>query len=1850
MTSSQQPEPDQSSRQGRRWLRISLIAGSIVIVGGAGVALAGWIFANERLSPIIARQLSKTLNRPVELGDIERLTFSGIRVGPSTIPPTATDPDTISLQAVEVNFNLLELLTRELRYDITLETVDAYIKQDANGQWIDLDIQQPEREPGEEPFIEFKPGTIRLANGSVTLVPYTPADTDTAVQLDAIQAEAVFSEADLQGDPQTPDDDVVIQAQAIAFKLQAESAAGGSIATQGSVVLPPADPLQDASESTAAAPEGIPQWADPVLQAADRLSQWRWPWGMAPAWAQRSVKGPSAKVNIRTQDLKLTEIRTLAQYYIPDDFPVDITSGLLSGNVDMAIVPDEPLALTGTARWRGGTVEVNGLPAPIQNVEVQSRFQDRQITLEDVAARLGDITAQGDGTIDLRNGYDLQAQFDPFTIAQITDLFEVDLPVDTAGSFIANVTMTGPLAEPEITTNLVSQDVTTIDKVQLANLSAQVVYADQALVLDNLQAIPTAGGQLSGRGRYDLGQPGRLEFQLTGQALPADAIAQPYGLPETVVLGPVSIDARASGPVDQLQGLVRWNAPAGTYPARGDIAIAGQTLRFQNTFVQVAGGTVSGDGTLANGAWDATVQARGIQLAQLGSTVAGVVAGNAQLSGSLSDLSLAGIQGQGDVNVALAAGTIAGQANLANGLWNANVQSSDLQLAQFSDNLQGTAAGRFALSGDVNNLSLAGIRGEGEFVASDGLATAAPLAPQLATVQEPLFGSVAWDGRDLRVRQAETAGISANGIITPQLEGPGAPTIANVDLNLLVNNYSLAALPVPDVVPLRGQASFDGRLRGSLDTLALVGDARLVDLAVSDLKFDPLLTGPVNVDLARGVDVNLQGTQDVIQVAYSFGQRNLDFTVRADDALATGRTRNNIFTADITNFPLSVLNLPPGGVANLGTVRGTVESAQITADLNKPTLVSQFAINDPGIGYIGFRGDTLRQSDRSSVSASRLEGQFSYANGVASLTNTRLTAKDSTYLLTGRYSQTGDPELMGQVTIERGEVQDILAALQIFELSDFGRGLKKPEWFRRYSPEELDALLAVFPAGQSQASLITQMRRLTEVLELQAAQSQADQSSALPPLTDLQGKFGGDVVISGSVDDLNAVFDLAGVDWSWGNAYHIDNIIAEGQYADGVVRLNPLRFSTRDSESPAFLNVNGEISLDPDDEVARSLNIDVKNVSISALPKVPSNIQGIIDANAILSGNLKNPQLRGSVELVDASINQNPVQSAGAQFIYQDARFNLNSAMVIDNPEDPLTLTASIPYRLPFAERKPDSEALSIKANVRDEGLSLLNLVNRQVTYESGKGDVNLEITGLWPDGSSLPDVANINIDGDAQLDDITLNALVLPEPLTDITGNIRFRGDRIIVDELSGNFSDGQISAVGALPLVIPVSQGDALFTGDSEAGIPADSNPSTETDQNQAAASPPDESEEPDNEMPDNADQNRPAAIETRPLPVDRDPADIPLTLTLDKIALNLKGLYDGQVDGRIRIGGSIFLLGPQLTGATVLSNGRISLPDSPNQAAAAQDVADRQADSDGFQSPPPKFINFNVRLADNVRVQVANVVDVQAKGNVAVNGVFPNIQPEGRINLPSGSINLYVTKFRLTGDENYAEFRPAMGLDPYLKATLRASVTDAEGGSGTNLTAGSPFPRNEISDAEADQLGLNQTGIRTVRIRAEADGPLSRLVNLQGVTLRSTPPRSEGEIVALISGGVLSTVESTLSGSGTNGLSVEQLLVFAGSAVLDRLQDVFGESAGLTDLRLYSATPESAQTSGNIDVGAEIGFQFSPTISVSVQKVFTNITPAQFNIRYRINDQFSVRGTTSYEDFTENSGLLLEYESRF
>ena len=1885
MTGSQEPESEPRNRQRRRWVSLGLLTGSILVLAGAAAIWRGWLFVNNDLSQFLSEQLSDTLNRPVQLGDIEAINLTRVRVGPSEIPATPTDPDALSLDAVEVRYNLLELLSRRLSLKIYLDGVDAYLEQSADGQWVNLDIQQPS-EAGQqgEAFIKVKPSTIHLNDGMLTLVPYPSLNYPSqTIALNDIQGEVHFT--DIRVDPpQTATDDLALETQQIDVNVRGSSVIGGHLDLQGSVVLPPAsatDPSQNNHPQNQSPASGeivswwpvLPTWIDALhTLVAGSVS-----WAATPASPHLQ-----AKLSLQAQEVRVTDVMPLVESFLPGDLPVKFPTGIVSGHLDASLDGVNNLALNGTAYVKDGTVEVQNLPAPIENLQGTVRFKDQHLTFEQVTATLSDLSAQAGGTLDLNQGYDLAGSFDPFTVEQVSQVFKLDLPVATEGTFNADVTMTGPLDKPVITTELAAQKAVTIDKVIFSELTAAVTVKAPDLVIDRFRAVPQAGGVLTGSGRYQFGDPGQLTLQASGDRLPADAIGRAYGLPDAVTIGPLFVDASLSGPISQLQGQANWRAPMGDYPAQGEITLANQTVRLTNTFVQVAEGTVSGEGVIANGLWDASLQARGLRLNQLSPNLNGTAAGQARLSGALTNFSLAGIQGQANATVAMAGGQVTGQADLANGLWTANVEGNQLQLRQFASNLQGTASGQFALNGNVDNLSLAGVRGQGNLVLSDGLASAAGIAPQLNAVREPLIAQLAWNGQTVNIQQASTAGIEANGTITPLLSGPTAPTIADMAIRLRVQDYSLAALPAPAFLPLQGSASFTGQINGNLDNLILMGDAQLNHLAVSDLAFASPLSGPVKFSSASDLSVDLRGGGDQISVAYGFNQRNLDFRVQADSALATGHTEGDQFEGQLTNFPIALLNLPPGGVGSIGTVRGLVEEANITANLSQPTLMVDFNIADPALGFI-----TLRDVDDPSGAPqdepySRLRGKFAYADGTLSLTSTELTTAsgDSRYLLTGWFNGDTDPQLRGQMTVENGKVQDVLMAAQIFELADFANFGKTPEWFKRYTPDELEAILTTQPNGNPNASLLDQLRRLSEILELEDQQAAKVSGSPLPPLAELRGTFSGDVGVSGTLPkDVDVSIDLAGQDWTWSDAYHVDQVIVKGSYADGLVKLSPVRLASNavggppaassdtttlttasDSatgpSSPAFASLNGEISLKDDDEVPHTMALDVENVAFDALRrplKLPQNFDGILNGQATLTGSLDNPQVRGGIDVVKGTVNNNPVDEAGADFIYQDARFNLVSKLTVDGNNDPLKLTASIPYRLPFAKVSPRSEDLSVNLQVSNEGLTLINLFTRAVTWESGDGQINAVLTGTWPDGSPTPDWFSVNLNGIAEFKDASIRAQVLPEPLTNLEGRIRLNNDLITVEGLRGKFSDGQLLARGTFPLIVPLEQRKAPPQPDAPpASVPTGPPPRPSESGADPAASDGTDSEpnlDKQNLSPDNdLAQAAPTGPTTRPVPLPGDPnltpSQIPLTLDMRNIDLNLKGLYNGQVNGDLQLKGSMLLGGPVLTGNIRLSDGVLSLPETSGGGTVTTGTGSTTAPT----AASVRLDNLHLGLENDVRIAVVGLVDVSAEGGITVNGIFPDIRPEGRINLPSGRINLLTTEFRLTGNQNYAEFTPARGLDPYLSATLRAAVPESAGGT-NSLSVATPFPRNEVDDSALNTLNLNQTGVQTIRIEAKVDGPVSQLVTLQGVELSSTPPRSDGAIITLISGGILNALESTIGSVAGGGDSFGGLIAFAGSALLNNVQDILGDALRLSDLRLYSATPQSAQNSGAaLDIGGEVGFEFSPSISVSVQKVFTNLDPVFFNIRYRISDQFVLRGTTSYENFSQNTGAILEYQA--
>ncbi|HEY9889737.1 MAG TPA: translocation/assembly module TamB domain-containing protein, partial [Candidatus Obscuribacterales bacterium] len=1350
-----------------------------------------------------------------------------------------------------------------------------------------------------------------------------------------------------------------------------------------------------------------------------------------------------------------------------------------------------------------------------------------------------------------------------------------------------------------------------------------------------------------------------------------------------------------AGPLDNLQGVVSWDAPAGTYPTRGTAEVAANTVRVRNA--ELAGGTVSGVGTLVADQWTADVVAQGLQLGVFNADLQGIVGGgdvqlagstadfslqgirgngaitaalrggtlnsqvalangnweadiqtrafpvrqfapnlpidtvnaDARLAGTVTDFSLASLRGDGTVDAAIASGTVTSDFTLANGTWQANGQGSNLQLGQLSPDLQGVGEATFQLAGNLDNLTPAGIQGRANVRLSDGLATLAAVNPALGRMRSPLTSRLAWNGQQLQIEQLETAGLFASGTVTPLLSGPTAPGIAAIDLGITADNYALASLPLslPPVLGLAGEADFRGRLTGTPSNLNFAGDLALANLALNDLVFDPLLTGAVDFSSQAGLTVALlgppvtAGPRDEITVAFQPQPRQLDFTVRAGEAIATGTTEGDLLIATLEQFPISVLNLPPSD-SPYGSLRGQVTSANATINLTNLNTVGRFDVANLGIGYYSVAG---------------LSGGFAYAGGTARLTEGQIVMVDRNargeaigdrrlYDLSGRYSFNQTPQLQATLATDQGELRDIFEVLKIRELADLRRGFTPNDGFIPDSEAEAEAILATTPAGDPNGTLLNQLRRLSEIAELDIQEELATEQATLPPLSELQGAFQGEVEVTATLPrDLQVAFDLTGQGWEWGADLQADTVVAQGTYDNGLVSLAPLQFSAQAQapattaaapaepapDAPATLSFVGDFSLDPADQTDYLMTIQAVNLPINKVENIanlPFTAGGRLNSTARLRGKLSDPNLTGELQVIDGSLNGSPIEAASATFSYAEARAGLDAQLLLLGSDDPLTLSAEVPYQLAFVADPPSDLSYRLNANVRDEGFALLNLFTRQIAWESGEGEIILNLEG---------DLANSNtlftqFDGLIFLRGATISARALPVPMTDVTGQIRLvpTNPAIVVERLTGRFSEGELSAQGAFPLFVPLS---------SRAS--------------ESAADPAPEAENP--------------AADPDPLPAPSNVATlstVPLTLDLTNIALQLQGLYSGQVNGRMQLGGSV-VLGPALSGAIDLSNGTITIPERANGAAAPAAAASR---GNGRFIQPFRFADLRILLGRNINIVQGNLLNVTARGGLRIDGPLDSLQPTGTIQLPSGRVGLYSVALRLAGRNDRAEFRG--DFDPLLDVTLQTAVPDvAAAAAGIEQTTG-PFPRNEVVDSALNVIGLTQQGNSLVRINARYTGPASELANLttdsRNLELSSSPPRSNQEIISLLSGNVIGALGALEDGDS----AIAGLGTFLGSALLSSVRDFLGDTVPISEFRLFQVSESSGGVNDSEDIGGEIGFDITSNISVSVLKVLTNDTPFQFNTRYRLSDEFTLRGTTSYEDFSDRTGVLLEYETRF
>ncbi|MFQ4146766.1 translocation/assembly module TamB domain-containing protein [Chlorogloeopsis sp. ULAP02] len=1866
----------------RLWLlmlnRGGIGLGGILLLGLVGGAWRLWSFIHKDLTPLAEKSLTNTLNRPVKLGEVKGFSLSGVKFGASAIPATPTDPDYVAVGTVEVGFNPLQLLfTHDLKLDVTLVNPNVYIEQDEEGRWTSTTLAKPVKGG----FIQTELDKLRFRDAQLTLVPNeqwrreqeknfkvaraeknkpeTSSPTIQSVFPPGFFSAVTFSQ--INGTAQLLESNELIK-----FDVVGKANTGGNLSLQGDIrpktlatnlKVRGQDLL--ASDLTRLIKLPLAFQAGKVngeLQMQAQLKQNQPPLlfgsvGLQNVQAQ-VPRVPQPFINsqgtLRFQDteVKLDNIVTnygkvplvthgiidtrtgyklagrvnavsveAAQETLKLKLPVPVT-GEVKADLQLAGEPTNPI-LSGTV----ATIK----PARIDKVDfnsVKGKFEYSPtaavITFKDIQGQTkvgGEIG--GTGTVELGTTPQLDFNLTAKNIPgdAIAYLYNSKTPFQI-GTVSATAKLTGT------TDNVQTVMQFRANQAQYPTTGEVVVKGDRSLSFQNV-VVSVGGGKLLAAGNWnqqrwqavaDVSEiqlerfinPSQLQnvslhnanlngrLILSGTSAPFNIasidtqnakvqVADGTVAVSKIQLGEKSFSAQLVANGVRLGRLLKNSPPALQGALAGNFQISGNTGAFNLKTLQgsgsarlaVGGGTVTASNIqLVDGNYQAQVQANNLplqQLAQLPQQFQGRLKGQFNIAGSLESFLPQAIQAKGQAQLNVASGTItATNIQLANGRYQAVVDAEGVELNQFSEQLQGKLGGKIQVAGNLETQRQSLQRGEPSEVATIGGTPARHLSAQraasnfaslqnlralgqlqfsqgIAGIEEPLTAEIGWDGEKLLIQRATARDLNANGYILTTATSDIIPEITELALNVQAKNYNLSKLPIklPNAVNLTGKADFSGQITGKLPTPNLLGTLALRDLVVNKFTFEPVLTGNIQSVQGQGLNLNVMGARDKLAFNLDANNRPNAFAVKWQEAAATGTVQGDNLVAKLENFPLTVLNVDVPATTFLGTgkIAGLL-SGNLQINQKTWATAGDIAIAKPQLARI---------------SGDRLSAQFRYEDGKVTLRDSAFIRGNSRYAMVGTFAPTtAKPRIQGKLTVSQGQIQDVLTVLQLFDIKDFQRRVTNAPSYG--SARDLKTV----SVGLANQPLLAQIQRFSEIEALLVQQQQQRRdASFMPDLADLKGTFNGEVAVDTATANKMAVkFNFNGQNFVWGREdeperlYTADQVIAQGSFENGVLTLLPLRVESNNRLITFTGNIGG---------TEQSGQLRVTNLPLQLLNnyvKLPVGLTGNINATATVAGSTANPQARGELYITEGTLNQKGIESANASFSYNNGRLNFGSNVMVSGSE-PVTITGSLPYKLPFASVTPDHNQVSLDVKVQNEGLAVLNLLTDQVAFEKGEGDVNLTVSGT----TEQPVLKGI-----ATVKGATFAAQALPEKLTDVTGKVEFNFDRIKVESIQGKFSKGNVIAQGEIPVF-------------------------------------------------NNSQQS----------------IDNPLNVSLNQLAVNLKGRYEGGVSGDLLITGSA--LNPAIGGNLKLSDGQVLLTESANAVANASNneesallKAIKQEKSNGGNSAT-RLDDLQILLGKNVEIALPPILSFQATGSLSVNGSLSKPEPEGTIRLRNGDVNLFTTQFNLArGYEHTATFRG--NQNPDLDIRLIASVLDANP---LQVT------RSSVSSEINDGIITTFDPVNTVRIEAIIDGPASQLN--QHLELTSNPSRSQTEIVALLGG---SFVETFGRGDTTLGL-----VNLAGSALnLQRTFNQIGNAFGLSELRLFPTitfddTNTTKKNTSSVDLAMEAGVDVSRSFSVSALKILTSDKPPQFGINYRLNPELRLRTST---DLSGDNRAVLEYENRF
>ncbi len=1566
--------------------------------------------------------------------------------------------------------------------------------------------------------------------------------------------------------------------------------------------------------------------------------------------------------------------------------PLTLKTGRVNGDLQIKVVPRGKTLLYGKAAIAGVTVQIPKIPQLLNNSQGNLSFDGLAIKLEQIITNYGQIPVTASGTIDQEAGFNLKGRVNAVSLANAQTTLKVKLPVPVTGIAQADVQILGGISQPVLSGSVSSLKTVQIDKVDFQKISSkfELISSKSLLKITDIQGKTTYQGEVKGGGTIKLTTVPQLDFNLTGENIAGDAIAQVYNIQTGFPIGLLSATAQLKGADNKTQTIVKLQAPQAKYPATLTTIInsdinSDQTVSFRDVVANVGSGIVRGSGSYANGRWQALAQASKIKLSafvdqkqQENISLTGAeFNGNIRLSGNSSPFKIETIITE-NANVNIAGGTVnIAQIKLQEQNFTALLLGRNLRLGtilkqkQTNQILNYPLTGKFMIGGNRENFQLKTLTALGEAFLSvgggkikagniqvgEGRYQAKIQADNVSLLSLASVPSQ-WQG-DITGELQVAGSVESFQPETIQGEGKGRLKLPNGTVtvsDIRVNDGNYQASLATSGLELRsfGQ-QLQGQLTGKLQLAGTLATPKLADIAaVGQLRFNRGLPG---IDPPIWLYIGWNGKKLTID-SYNNGNLQVKGYLLANaEKVGIPEIMDMNLNLDINNYNLQKLpiKLPKnvdiaGNLDFSGQLRGKPTAPNITGKLGFTDLRLQKLAFEPSltgsVKAVSGQGVTLDVAGGKERIAFELDSnnrpksflvkwQQALLSGIETDGN---LAVGMTNLPLGALNII----LPDDTLLSPGGVGGLLSGnLQINSQTLATEGniaIEKPE-IGRIKGDRFQTQLRydnqTFILGNS---------------ELRKGESRYNFDANIRPWTKKPQLRANIKIDKGNIQDiLNVaqIFELQDLQRGlkapkYGKA---EDLTAQYQKLPHQSLFSQIQ---RLSEINALVTAQEQkrINATPIPELRDLKGILNGGISINTAttdqPRVKFNLQG----QNFTWGKPTEPSRFYAVEkvVVKGSLEEGifrlqPLQIQSQQKLIaftgnignskQSGKLTVENfplGRVNDLVKLPVGIGGKLNLTTAIAGSINNPQAIG-ELNITEGTINQKQIASTNATFNYANGRLNFS--------------SNVSGTGKESGTEIS-GSIPYQTPFAtrklesnQITLDVKVKNEGLTLLNLFTNevaFENGQ----GELDLKVSGTLKNPLVEGKaslSNATFSAQALPGKLTNVNGSAEF--DLNRVFVDSLEGRFSNGKVEVVGELPIFTSQNmKIENALTVNLEQLALNLQGLYQGGASGNVKITGS--LLQPVIGGKIELFDGQVLLAESKNVNSSNGKISISQR-SPEVENKITKLDKLELNLGKNVQITSPPLFKFQATGDLIVNGSLTEPVPEGTIKLTKGAVNLFTTQLGLArGYEHTATFVSSQPRDPYLDIRLFAKILDV-------------VQNNDIGRQNSvGSLGLS--GLETVRVEASING-LATQIN-ENLQLKSNPSRSEAQIVTLLGGGFIDTKE--------RGDIKLGLINIAGSAVFSNFQGAFnqiGDAFGLSELRVFptilSQKPEAGRNNSSLELALEAGIDISPKFSFSTIKILTASDPLQWGINYRINNELRLRSSTN---LTDDSRAVIEFERKF